>query len=414
MRTSSQPQAPENIVFNEQAGEVLQRIRGALAGIIEALPGDIRRPQELSRAMGIDKKLSWKISNVVQCPDPFEAAQHVPGHAAIRIFLDAARNRNVPSKLLDGVTDALSGFDQLIKRHAGDRASLEMMLSSCARRGRDRVDLEHRRSAYRANSYLWGIQAKAQMRTYFLHPSEQPNRFDTASIRGYLGMRRIRANVPWILHRAKIVDDDGVPRQPLNREPLDLSVTSAELPILRDYCTSPLPRLRRVADEPGLVEHEIIEGPVGDTAAMSCVFGESVRNVGPLYRNEHNDSVELAVRANLPCETLVFDQVVHRALFDHLDPKLAVYSELTGETPPLHSNRSRYPIPHYESVEHLGRGAAVLYAPDVPRYTELAEFVFERMGWKGGDFEVFRVKMAYPPIPTAVVVSIDLPEMPLS
>ncbi len=401
------------VPFEEDAQQVLRQIRTALSDIVNALPGGVYRPQELSRALDIDKKLGWKIANVIQTADPFEIAQHVPGRSGLKIFLAAAKKKKIPAERLEGVRAAMREYERLIEVHGGDRATLEMMLTSRATRGRERVDLEHRRAAFRANSYLWGIQAKTQFRTYFLSPSQQEGLFGIVSLRGYVGLRRIRAGVPWAIHRAKVVDDDGVQRRAIESEWLDQPDDPEEtcgVPLLREFCTKPLPTMRRVTVRPGLIDHEIIEGQVGNTAMGTCVMADFVRDAAPRYGEAHNDCVELATRVNTPCENLVFDQIIHADLFEKVEPRLTVYSELTGETPQKQLAEARLELPVFEEVDFLGDGSCSLHTAHTPRYSEMTQFVFDKLGWKARDFNVYRVHMAFPPSPTAVVVSIELPE----
>ena len=398
--------------FEDEAGQVLGRFRSAFADIIAALPGEITRPQELTRALGIDKKLGWKIANVVQSPDPFEIAQHVPGRSGLQIFLNAAKKKKISQEYINAAQDAILEYERLIDIHAGDRATLEMMLLSHAKQGRERVDSEYRRAAFRSNSYIWGIQARTQFRAYFLNPSSNSDLLDLVSVRGFVGLRRIRAGVPWVIHRAKIVDDDGVQRRSIRTEPLvpPIDDETHGVPLLPEFCTKPLPKMRRVTVRPGFIDHEIIEGQVGNTASATCVMAESVRESIPHYREQHNRCMELVTRVNTPCEHLIFDQIVRADVFGDALPTLAVYSELTGETPQkfLAGGRSRLPV--YEKVAPLGRASASLHAAEIPRYSDITRFVFDRMGWDARQFNVFRVHMEFPPIPTAIVVSIELPE----
>jgi hypothetical protein len=417
MEQTDSSAAIESLPFEQHAERVLARFRSALARVIESLPGDTHRAQELSRALGIDKTLSWRIANLVRVADPFEAAQHVPGTAGMRIFLRAAKKKNVPTELINATQHAVREFDQLVEIHATDRTSLEMMLSSRARKGRERVDLEHRRAAFRANSYLWGIQARAQLKTHILHPSATNDTlFDVASVLGFVGLRRIRADVPWVVYRAKIADDDGIQRRVATREPIDgdsdQTADSVRAPLLRDFCTHPLPQLRRVISPTGTVEFEIAEGEVGNTGAITCMLGEIARNAGPRFREEHNRFVELVASVMTPCESLVFDQIVHRDLVDMANAELAIYGALDGNTPPMTMDCHRFRLPVFEEVEPLGHGLNVLHTSAVPQYVDLIRHVLQRVGWREDDFTAYRAKLTFPPLSTSIVVRGELRSRP--
>jgi hypothetical protein len=405
-----------DLAFEEHARKTIHGIRSAVGKLVEALPCDGSQPTELARALGIDKTLAWKFSRLIRVGDPFAAANHVPGSAGVQIFLDAARRGNVPAPLIDAAADSLKEFERLIDVHAADRACLEMMLASCARQGHNRAALNHRRTAFRANSFIWGVQAKTQLKTDFFSPAAEPGILDIATVRGFIDLRRIRANVPWVVARAKFIDDDGLQRRALMRDaidpPADDSEEDAPVALLRGFCTQPLPHFRRVSRIHGFVDDEIVGGPAGNTAATTYVTGEVVRSAVPYYRDEHNRLGESVARVYTPCEVLVLDQIVHEDLFPDFDPLVTVCSELSGEMPPPEKAQDRLALPVSATVEYLGNGPAALHTPDVPRYVELARHVFERLGWDGDRFRIHRLRLAYPPIPAAVAIVHELPERP--
>jgi len=402
--------------FEAHAEEVVRRVRNAFAEVIEALPGHVSRPSELEKALRIDKKLGWRVFRVVHGSDPFMAAQHVPGAAGVKIFLEAAAQRGVPSGLTEAAARAVGAFEELIQVHAGDRASLEMMMSGYARRGRKRGDLTHRKAAFRANSYVWGVQAKTQLKADFLHRSDRPGQLDIGSVRGFVGFRRIRANVAWVVARTRCTDDDGTLRTSFVREPLDPAceegVDGPAVPLLREFCTKPLPRFRRVAGPHGFVEDELVEGPVGNTAAFNCIIGEVARSVASYYRDEHNRYGDLTARMRTPSEVLLFDQFVHEDVFGRMSPEVLVYGDLRGGPETPRDQRARDQLPVWETVEYLGKGPGVIHTPEVPRYAEMARYVFDRLGWDGERFDAYRIRVQYPIIPSTVVMRHELPERP--
>jgi len=182
--------------------------------------------------------------------------------------------------------------------------------------------------------------------------------------------------------------------------------------LLREFCSKPLPRFRRTIRQHGFVEDELVEGPVGNTAAVTCITGEVSRGVASYYRSEHNRCGAVVARMRTPCEALVFDQLAHEDLFGRISPELIIYSQLTGGPsipfPGMECDR----LPLSESVEYLGKGPSVVYTPHVPRYAEMVQYVFDKLALDGERFDVYRVVLLYPPIPTSVVMSHELPAAP--
>ena len=407
----------EGAPFEEQARLAFLRIRGAFAEILDALPGHIVRPHELSKCLSIDMKLAWKVVRAAHCTDPFMAVQHIPGTAALEAFLKAAAGQHVAAKRIQAVQTAMQEFERLIEVHAGDRATLEMILLGYASEDRRRADLAHRKAAFGANSYIWGIQARTQVKADILLPSSEKGWLDIATIRGFVELRRIRPKVPWVIARARVADDRGNVKSPSGREPLDPVQNDPDggtgAPLLREFCSQPLPQFRRVAGPHGFLEDELVEGEVGKTGAVTCMTGEVTRRVASYYRAEQNRVAALLARMHTPCEALVFDLFVHEDLFGPIEPQLAIYSELDGGRPvPPIEGRERDRLATNDSVEYLGKGPSVVHTPHVPRYAEMIRYVLDRLGSDGERFDVYRVEIEYPIIPTSVALIHELPEAP--
>jgi hypothetical protein len=186
----------------------------------------------------------------------------------------------------------------------------------------------------------------------------------------------------------------------------------ATAPLIRQFCSDPLPALRRVPRPNGFVDDELLAGSVGKTGATTCVIGDVCRCAGKRYRDERNRIAGYIQRVCTPCEVLVFDYVVHDTVYGPMAPELAVRSAL-GEEPSPATNPYELPrLPVTGSVQYIGKGAAALRLSDVPRYAELGQYVFTRLGWDGNRFDVYRVRLEYPPIPTLVTIEHALQPSP--
>lgn len=81
----------------------------------------------------------------------------------------------------------------------------------------------------------------------------------------------------------------------------------------------------------------------------------------------------------------------------------------------LHSNVGEYTyskdgaeLPFHERVHDLGVSAVPPPAPEIPQYPRLVETLFSMIGHPLSEFHGFRVKIAYPAYPTALVMGYPL------
>jgi len=408
--TSAEP------TFEMHAERVLGRMRDAFARIVDDLRAKGIQRNSLHKALGIDRTLGWKILKVAHGGDLFTMAPHVPGPSSIRTFLEAATEHAVPSALVDAALQALTEHERLIQVHAGDRAALDIMAAGFAKRGRNTTELSHRKAVARGNSYLWGVHAETQVKAYVIYPGSEPGRLDFASLGGFVELQRMRPGMSWVVSRSRCTDNDGRMRfsfEPVPIDQVELAGADPGAPLLVEFCSHPLPRFRRrVTGADGMLEDELVEGPVGKCGAVTCMMGEIARNVASYFRDEHNELCECLVFARTPCNALVLDLLVHEDLFPGMTPELAVYSELEGGAAYPARGRAHHQLPVSETVELLGKGPAVVHTEYVPRYAEMVRYALDKLGWDGDRLVVHRAQIAFPPIPAAVVLRYKLMERP--
>ena len=403
----------ETSALEVDAKRVLSHLRHAFGEIIQSLPGKISRPHEIQKTLQIDKRLAWKISKFVHDDDLFGSVRHLAGPSGIDIFLSAAARKKVPTELIHSTKTAVSEFDKLIKTHAGGRADLEMMLGGYAKNSRADTDLTHRKAAFSANSYIWGVQAQTQLSVYLLSPNADGRRIDVAVVRGFMGLRRIRS-VPWVISRVRCLDDDGKVRHPPVLEPLDPRCAEPggepAVPLLRDFCSQPLPPTRRVPDCGGYLADELLETEVGNLGEITCLTGEVAYQGSTRYQDEHNDLLTFTTLIRTPVEELIFDCFVHQDLYPKFEPSLHVYGDLSLSTTDVRTERDR--LPSTDAIQQLGTDPTAAYTPNIPNYSRIIRWVCERLGWTQESFQLHRVRMSYPVNPSSVRMSTTLPKAP--
>lgn len=396
--------------FDEQSQQALLRLRGVFEDLLCSLGLAPPKPQSLARGLGIDKNLAWKITKVIQLGDPYSAFLHLPGSSGIDIFIRAAEKHGTDPKLIATARAAIQELNRVIELHTGDRATLEMMLGGLAREGRRDILISHRKQLYKGTSSVWGIQAKAQLMADFIAPSESDSDlFDLAWVAGFVELKRLRSGVPWLIGRHRCVDDTATSLLPTGtRRALDPAYVGAECaPLLPEFCSQPLPELRRFNGADGFIYDELVEGPVGNTAAVTCITAELIPKMSSMRRSENNTFGEIMLAMRTPVETLVFDLFVHESYLSFLSPTLHIYSQLEGGPEFPVPGRHRIALPCEESIQDLGRPPVVQTAV-IPNYVEIVNTVFQRTGWDPAAFRAFRAIISYPPAPSSILMHYDL------
>jgi len=394
--------------FETHAADVMHRLRVAVEAIVHALPGHVERASELEKALKIAGTLAWKIMRLIGTEDRLCAAKFVPKPAALELFLKAAARAKVAPTLIESTRSAASDFEGLERVHADDRSALETMLDDCAAEVDPQSMLAHKRAAFRANRHVWGLQAKTHLVAGLLQPSAEAGQVDLAWICGHVDLCWLRASARWVLSTSKLADEDQQVRRAMAREPISDQPEVDGIPLLRRFCSEPLPQFQRVAVVPGVVHDEMLGNGLGNTAAVTYFTGEITRSVGSAMRDEHNIHDEVGANVNVPAEALILDMFVREDTFGPIRPEVLVFRGTLDcrqfpftEADQLHLG---------ESMTYLGKGLGRVYSRDVPRYPEMCEYVFDKLGWEAPRFDLHRCRVEYPIVPSTVVMRFERPE----
>ncbi len=395
--------------FEDAATRTLQRLRSTLLAVISAIPGsnELQRAADLERALGIRSTLAWQLYKVARADNPIAEARHVPGPGAMKRFLQAAKRAGVSSEFTQAVSQAMDELGGLIKTHAGTRKTFDSMISALADQESDGIDLQYKRSGYACNSHIFGAHANVHLSSFFAHPAAaNSNRLDFLGIHGLLGLQRIRHDVPWVVSRTGFSDDDGEIRESFKMESLD---PNSEFGLLQDFCSTPLPTLETDLDGSGDANVVLRANGIGIKSAISCPFGKIARNSLSRYKDDHNQVQRCQTRIRTPCRLLINDIFIYEGTFGDISPEVLVYGD-HRDVDAVILPRTCDLLATKESVVYLGKGPSVLHTTDVPRYPEMAQYAFDRMGWDGERFDVYRCRVDYPIMPSSVVVQFELPE----
>lgn len=402
---------------HEDARRALLGVRRTFGALLSELPEDVARPHHLQRVLGIDKMLAWRISKVIHEPDVFDAVPHLPQASALGRFFRAVERRGVSPARVEEARLAVEAFNEVVLLHAGDRSVFDMVLAASTDNAHQEMSRAQQRAAFQANSFMWGIQAQAQVSMTFAHPNaDDPTRVDLLSARGFRRLRRIKNDLPWTFGRFRCVDRQGDGRLRPAATPIEPPPPSAQsdpdlppVPLLQDFCTRPLPLVRRSLSHDGFIEDTLVGTAAGNTAATDVIVADVATNAAPRYTSSEGRA-NTCIKIHTPVESLYLDVLIHDDLVPSTPPRLTVYSDLrhTDDSPRVTRQQLNPP----GSVYHLGPAAHCGFDPDWPACSSLMDHILKRMNWDPARFQLYRLRMEHPIMPCLVEVSWPLHPRP--
>lgn len=359
------------------------------------------QPQEIARRFGLDKTLAWKIARVICDDDTLAAAVHVPGRASVKNFVEVLGRKGAKAEATAPVLAAMDRLEQLIERHSGDRGTFEVMLGNASEELMRKRGEAARKMAYQGASAIWGVRARVHTSLHFVAPSVgSEDLLDLAVVAGFVDFQRLRPDVAWSVARRATLSTKGDPQTFGTIVPMDPSLTREEPPILKQFSSTPTPEIRQTQAQGNITRFELTEGPIGNTAAATCILGWIARGISHRYRSEGDEYGEHIVRLSTPVEVLYHDLYVHRSLGFAMNPEVHVYSDLPGGPTFPYDGLDRGKLPVMEEVVDLGEGPPNAAAADLPNYRAMVDYAAEGMGWTLRDFHAYRYRQRFPPIPT--------------
>lgn len=393
--------------FERAASEAVQVFRLALGRVVMDVGVAWSNHNDFADVFRISKNLAWKLTRVLGERDALAALPMIPGKDAIEQFAKRASVQGANSETIKELYSALAGIDRFIETHAGDRASLELLAASADPDQDSSIAINHRKSAYIGNGFIWGVQAKAQYRLGVIRQAAHDARIaQSLMVGGLVSLRKTRKAGSWAVSRSNLrreVSPDSAGLKPPVLEPIDPSQAAALLP---EFCSQPIPEITSI-ETADAIEHRIENWPVGDTGAVTVFTGEVVREVGLSFSAVESYAISMA-RLHTPAELFVFDLLIQHQKFETGVPSFHFISDLGL---PLAKGKELYralPVPG--PIAHLGTNLQALSMREVPRCAELAASVLGRLGWDNVSYDIYRVVVRYPPIATSAVMRLRLPE----
>ena len=192
----------------------------------------------------------------------------MPGPDPLRRVAASLKTAGVSDEHVADVISAIEGYDEVIKRDAGDLSGLQAILSSWVPEAKKDFEGRRLQAMYRAVSQLKGASVDVYADTVFFTPNPDGETIDVVWLKALVNLVRIRpgAVVKLTSHRAI---EDNAPHARAPRSLAGASVTDLSASLLTEFCKPVTPQISvRPAGEH---VHYILEDTVFGSGASATI-----------------------------------------------------------------------------------------------------------------------------------------------
>lgn len=390
------PSLASKVDFAPAATRALERLRNAAHGLIRTAPVAVERAVDLHRALGVEASLGWNIFRLAGAADPLGAIAYIPKSGLMEKFIRVADERGFDAEAVRELDAAYTEFERLVEQRAGDRDAFDAMVAALGGESAEQVGVKHRRTAFRANALLWGVEAKTLYRCGVYHFDEDA-RTGLTYTGGVLGLRQLR-QVPalpftrFLKHQPQLEHANVVP---------------TNMKLLEEFCSQPLPRVHFEEDEAGAYEEvQLVLDGVGRASKIDCFFSlEMIRNGEPHLAMNN----AIASFISVPAEEVVIDLLISRGW---TDPE-SVCSQTHGNVGAIDraaTRQEKYLMPATETASYLGTSIEALGHKSMPKAVKMIRSVLRQHGWLKEEFDLYRCRVRFPILHSAVSIQVKTRE----
>ncbi|MCW5768065.1 MAG: hypothetical protein KIT19_05235 [Phycisphaeraceae bacterium] len=383
-----------------------KNILTSIGRVIESVPRGKPGPQALADQLGLDKVLASRVLKATRSRDPITATHRMPGPEPLRRLVRAAEAQGVGASIISDAHRAIDAFEHLIRQGAGDRSTLDAIVSAWVPEARREFELRRKQAAFKAMSQLKGVQSEAIVATVILWPGQDDARMDVVWLNGLVGVHRVRPNAPVKLSTRKLSGGPDA-RLPVSLD--GVAVENAEGLLLPTFCSEPLPRM--TATRAGnAVHYALCDDGFGPSTAADLFFAEVNRAELPRAVPAGSGRKRyFFAEASMPAKAMQFDVLIHESL-DTSRPWLRLYdTAFEGVANVNDPARDADILDMVETIEPLGAGVSRFRSSDSPGYSELLRHACTRLGYDGALLRGYRCRVDFPVYGSQITMVFDPP-----
>jgi hypothetical protein len=384
------------------ATQVRATLRPALRAV---LPPDADfTSRQIAEAIGLDKTLGWRCLRIATIADEAAILGSLPREKGWKKILDGLNAAGCPESLQRDLQEAIAALTARLSDSGLNRDTLSVIAAGELNdQGQHESMRRLRRQHFEAGRLIWGISSRIELSAQLVAPAADGVMCDLAGVVLIDGVTRHRDGPPWNIYaglRPGAVEPDKQP----------------------DLKTAPM------LDAWSMVDQTAGEVSIGATAdgrwrydlvglrhdrggaGLRLAFRETLRSIGPLHASEDDELVSQGSPFGVPKEYAVVDLLLHESIQPSAMPYAALYATLDRQA----RSRLSWPETTRLPLDFRTEQLETTSLPDGFRdleetWTEVLEAGAESLGRSLNEFRIHRTCIAYPPIPSTLVVRWGLP-----
>ncbi len=393
--------------FSGRTKVALVDLRNITRVIISSLLGSNITGAALARKLKINTTLSWMLLNFIQSEDVFKGSQYIPARYSFMKFLEKSGKLGVKADYLDKAENSYEAYSSLIKRYTGDRSSFDLILQGMSEEGSRKAFQEQKKQKFLAERFLNGISASTNFNLTIM--PRQAADDSIIEVRGLTNLTRFRESSCNVYKPHSYTVEDQISKEGLTDFPLTALALEDDnpgpIPYYSRFCSCRMPQ-PDTGHQELFIEDIIPEELVDVDTHINLVTGLRVKEPSPELVLT---SLFFWAESNFPCESFIMDSFVHRELgIDN--PRIRVFNQIDLPHNPVcdraYRKDDKYRFKYDENLIKLTGGALSAQISEISWYSEMVADIFEIIGEKSEEYDLFRVKIEYPYIPSLVMMSI--------
>lgn len=381
---------PASGTFESEAHAVLTRLQTAVGALLVKDRKRITRAKDLQVALGVRGPLAWQVFRWATAEGPLATVMFIPKPEAMARVLEAAADAAYRPPMVRELERAYAEFAAFAESHAEDRASLDAMIAALGPVGgggaTPGLSMTHRRAAYRANTQIWGLSARAMYAACIYHArgEDESAGYGSIMVKGFVGLHTLRpfTSIP-LSKRYMEVEHGGV---------VNTAVT--EFMIFEDFCSDMGEGVRSVREANEIHDTLRIRG-VGSSSKTTVFVGVSVNELPMADPTDRTVAVGCSVQ--VPCEEIILDLLVPEDRSAKTTPNVTTLGVIND---PLSGSARRDDpdcrLPGAHAGQYLGNTIESLRCDEIPSCPELIRAAIRRTGWTDPRYNIYRVRIPYP------------------